>query len=199
MGKVIIGATMSLDGFIADPSDGVGPLFDWYGNGDVEIAPGDPERVFRMSEASAEYVRRTWATIAAAVIGRRLFDITNGWEGRPAAGDAVFVVTHEEPKDWPYRDTAPFTFVTDGVASAIARAKEFAGDRDVSVTAGDIGGQALAAGLVDEVQVDLVPVVFGAGVRFFGGFAKGPQLLADPTAVVRGNRVMHLTYPVRKS
>lgn len=197
MGKVIVGATMSLDGFIADLSDGVGPLFDWYGNGDVEIAPGDPERVFRVSATSAEWMRSAWAGVGAAVIGRRLFDLTNGWHGRPAAGDAVFVVTHEAPTDWDFPD-APFTFVTDGVASAITRAKAFAGDRDVSVTAGDVGGQAIEAGLVDEVQVNLVPVVFGAGVRFFGGFAKAALMLENPT-VVQGDRVMHLTYPVRRS
>src|SRR5690349_4291149 len=193
MGKVIMAATMSLDGFIADRSDTVGPLFDWYGNGEVEVTGADPERVFHTSEASAEHIRG-WSRVGAAVIGRHLFDLTNGWNGRPAVGDAVFVVTHQAPTDWPYPD-APFTFVTDGVASAIAQAKEFAGDRDVTITAGDIGSQAFEAGLVDEVDVALVPVVFGSGVRFFGGFDKPPALLENPQ-VIQGDRVTHLRYQV---
>src|SRR5690348_16358936 len=80
MGKVIMAATMSLDGFVADRSDAVGPLFDWYGNGEVEVTGADPERVFHTSEASAEHIRG-WSRVGAAVIGRHLFDLTNGWHG----------------------------------------------------------------------------------------------------------------------
>lgn len=195
MSKVIAGASVSLDGFIADESDRVGPLFEWYDNGEVAFNGGDPQRVFHVSATSAAYLEKTWSRIGAAVIGRRLFDITNGWNGRPAAGDAVFVVTHEPPTDWPFPD-APFTFVTDGVAGAIARAKASAGDRDVSLTGGDLLGQALAAGLVDELQVDLIPVVFGKGIRLFGAFAGPPALLDDPE-IVQGDRVTHLRYRVR--
>ena len=195
MVKVIAGATVSLDGFIADESDRVGPLFDWYGNGDVEFTGADPDRVFRTTQASADYTRAAWARIRATVIGRRLFDLTNGWEGRPPVGEAVFVVTHRPPAGWDFPD-APFTFVTDGVPSAVAQAKAFAGDRDVSVSAGNVGGQALAAGLVDEVSVDLVPVVLGAGVRFFGGYA-GSTLLLDNPEVVQGDRVTHQHYRLR--
>jgi dihydrofolate reductase len=196
MATVITQASMSVDGFIADPSDKVGPLFDWYGNGDVEVTGADPDRVFRVSAASAEYLRRAWSNAAAGVIGRRLFDITNGWNGRPPVGEAVFVVTHRPPEDWDFPD-APFTFVTDGVASAVAQAREFAGDRVVSVSPGNVGGHAFQAGLVDEVLVDLVPVVFGAGVRYFGDYAGSPLLLDDPE-VVRGDRVTHLRYRVRQ-
>jgi dihydrofolate reductase len=195
MSKVIASASVSLDGFIADESDRVGPLFDWYNNGDVPFNGGDPERVFHVSATSAAYMQRTWSQVATVVIGRRLFDLTNGWNGRPAAGEAVYVVTHEAPTDWPFPD-APFTFVTDGLASAIAQAKAAAGAKDVSLTGGDLLGQALAAGLVDELQVDLIPVVFGRGVRFFGGYAGPPALLDDPE-IVAGDRVTHLRYRVR--
>lgn len=130
-------------------------------------------------------------------VGRRLFDLTNGWNGRPAVGDRVFVVTHQPPTDWPFPE-APFTFVTDGVQSALAQAQDFAGDRDVSVTPGNIAGQAFAAGLIDEVRIDLVPVVFGSGIRFFGDYAASPLLLDDPQ-IVQGDRVTHLHYQVRKS
>lgn len=194
MTMVTASATVSLDGFIADDADAVGPLFDWYGNGDVAFNGGDPERVFHVSAASAAHLRETWSRIGVAVIGRRLFDLTNGWNGRPAAGEHVFVVTHRAPTDWPFPD-APFTFVTDGLHSAIEQAKAAAGGRDVSLTGGDLLGQALAAGLVDELQVDLVPVVFGRGVRFFGGFA-GPHVLLGNPEIVAGDRVTHLRYPV---
>ena len=196
MATVITQASMSLDGYIADPSDNVGPLFDWYGNGDVEVTGADPDRVFRVSAASAEYLRRAWSDAVAGVIGRRLFDLTNGWNGRPPVGEAVFVVTHRPPPDWDFPD-APFTFVTDGVASAVAQARELAGDRVVSVSPGNVGGQAFAAGLVDEVLVDLVPVVFGAGVRYFGDYGGAPLLLGNPE-VVQGDRVTHLRYRVAR-
>jgi dihydrofolate reductase len=196
MGTVVMQASMSLDGYIADPSDGVGPLFDWYVNGDVPFTGADPDRVFHVSAASAGYLRQAWANVSAGVIGRRLFDLTNGWNGRPPVGEAVFVVTHRPPADWDFPD-APFTFVTDGVASAVAQAKAFAGDKDVSVSPGNVGGQALAAGLVDEVRVDLVPVVLGAGVRYFGDYASSPLLLENPE-VVQGDRVTHLHYRLRK-
>ena len=195
MGKVIVGATVSLDGFIADDNDDVGPLFDWYGNGEVAITLGDPDRVFHVSEASAEYIRTAYADIRATVIGRRLFDITNGWRGVPAAGEHVFVVTHEPPSDWGFPD-APFTFVTDGVASAIEQARGFAGDGDVSVTAGEIGSQAVAQGLADELHLGVVPVLFGSGKPFFATAAE--QLLEDPR-IVPGERVLHLIYRVRGS
>jgi|HubBroStandDraft_1064217.scaffolds.fasta_scaffold02498_13 dihydrofolate reductase len=195
-GKVIANAAMSLDGYIADAQDQVGPLFDWYNNGDVEFTGADPDRLFRTSAASAGYLRPIWENIGASVIGRRLFDLTNGWEGRPAVGDAVFVVTHQVPQGWAHPQ-APFTFVTSGLARAIEQAKAFAGDRDVSLTAGDLTAQAIASGLVDEVAIALVPAVFGAGVQFFGGYA-GPQVLLDDPVVVQGDRVTHLHYRVKK-
>ena len=197
MGKVVVVAAVSVDGFIADPSDGVGPLFDWYDNGPVAIAPGDPERTFHVTPQTAE-VLDGWRNVGACVIGRRLFDLTDGWGDRPAAGDHVFVVTHSAPTDWSFASEAPFTFVTDGVHSAVEQACALAGDRDVSISAGDIGRQALDAGLVDEVMLNVAPAVFGTGVRFFGEIAKPPLLLENPT-VVEGDRVLHLTYPVRKA
>lgn len=197
MGKVIVGATVSVDGFIADENDNVGPLFEWYGNGDVATTMGDPDRVFQVSAASAEYIRSTSGSVRAAVIGRHLFDITNGWHGVPAAGDHVFVVTHQPPTDWGFPD-APFTFVTDGVPSAIAQAQAYAGDGDVSVTSGDIGRQALEAGLVDEVHLSVAPVILGSGKRFFGSSALPQQLLENPRTI-EGDRVLHLIYAVRPS
>ena len=197
MGKVVSQASMSLDGYIADPSDNVGPLFEWYGNGDVEVTGADPDRVFRVSAASAAYLRDAWSNAGVSVIGRRLFDLTNGWNGKPPVGEAVVVVTRRPPEDWDFPD-APFTFVTDGVERAVAQARKLAGDRVVSVAPGNVGGQAFRAGLVDEVLVDLVPVVFGAGVRYFGDYAGSPLLLENPE-IVQGDRVAHLRYRVRQT
>jgi dihydrofolate reductase len=194
MSKVIASAAVSLDGFIADTADAVGPLFDFYNNGPVEVYGTDKGRAFKVSQETADYINSVWPTVGATVIGRRLFDLTNGWHGVPAVGDHVFVVTHEPPTDWPFPD-APFTFVN-GVEDAINQAKDFSGDRAVSLTAGNLTGQALAAGLVDEIVLNLVPVVFGTGIPFFGTYS-GAQVLLDDPSVIQGTRVTHLHYRVR--
>ncbi|WP_239121109.1 dihydrofolate reductase family protein [Planomonospora parontospora] len=107
----------------------------------------------------------------------------------------MVVVTHRPmPEGWD--PEAPFHFV-DGVEAAVARARELAGDRVVEVAAGDVGGQMLAAGLVDEVRMDVVPVVFGSGKRYFGP-VDAQHLLEDPDVVVQGDRVLHLRYRVRR-
>ncbi|BCJ46135.1 deaminase [Actinoplanes ianthinogenes] len=193
MGTVILHSVMSVDGFIADDKDGVGPLHDWYFSGDTPIL--DEASRFRVSAASAAYVRPMWASIGTIVIGRHLFDLTNGWEGKPPAGDHVVVVSHR-PKPEGWHPEASYHFAGD-VATAIAKARELAGERTVAVNAGDVGGQALAAGLVDEVAIDVVPVVFGSGKRFFGA-VDSQHLLDDPHVVIQGDRVLHLAYRVRR-
>jgi dihydrofolate reductase len=198
MGKTVMGAIVSLDGFMADDNDGVGPLFDWLGNGDVAWTFPNSEGELRTTQASADFMLDVYGDMAANVIGRRLFDLTNGWNGVPAAGEHVFVVTHQPPTDWDYADTAPFTFVN-GVAEAIAAAQEFAGDRVVDVAAGQIGGQALKLGLIDQVVVNQVPAVFGSGRPFFAtGRLAEPIRLENPTQIVAGDRVTHLLYDVSR-
>jgi dihydrofolate reductase len=199
MGKTIMGvAAVSLDGFIADNNDDVGPLFDWLDRGDASWSLPGSDRAARSSQASADFMTSHYRNMAANVIGRRLFDLTNGWNGTPAAGEHVFVVTHRPPTDWEHFGTAPFTFV-DGVEKAIAAAKAFAGDRDVDVADGQIGSQALELGLIDQVVVNLVPVVFGSGRPFFAtGALTKPLRLENPTTIVRGDRVTHLVYDVSR-
>ncbi|WP_049558297.1 dihydrofolate reductase family protein [Nonomuraea sp. SBT364] len=192
MGAVVMHNVVSVDGFIADRDDQIGPLFDWYYNGDTELAGGVPMKVSRVS---AGYVRPMWASIGATVIGRRLFDMTNGWEGSPPAGEHVVVVSHR-PKPEGWHPEASYHFVAD-VAEAVAKARELAGERTVAVAAGDVGGQAFALGLVDEVAMDVVPVVFGSGKRYFGS-VDAQHLLEDPHVVVQGDRVLHLLYRVRR-
>lgn len=184
-------AVVSVDGFIADANDEVGPLFDWYSNGEYDIAEGGP---FKVSADSVGYVRAMWQRIGTTVMGRRLFDLTNGWEGQPPAGDHIVVVTHR-PRPAGWHPEASCEFVAD-VGEAIRVAKELAGERDVALTAGDIGGQAFALGLVDEVAMDVVPVVFGSGRRYFGA-VDAQHLLDDPDVVIQGHRVTHLRYRVR--
>ena len=182
----------SVDGFVADAGGDVGPLFEWYLNGDAEIVDGGP---FTATEASLGYVRPMWERIGTTVIGRHLFDLTNGWEGTPPAGEHIVVVTHRpRPDGW--HPEASCRFVND-VGAAIAVAKELAGTRDVAVAAGEVGGQALAFGLVDEVAMDVVPVVFGSGKRYFGTVA-AQHLLEDPDVVIQGRRVLHLRYRIRR-
>ena len=196
MGRTILFAAVSLDGYVARRDDSVGPLFDWYGNGDVETTFSDESRVFRVTQQTADFLRDSTSRIAAMVCGRRLFDHTNGWEGVPPSGQHAFVVTHRPVDDWPHMGTAPFTFVGD-VRGAVEQAQALAGDGDVSVTAGDVGGQALQAGLVDQVALNLVPVVLGSGRPFFGSGGPVEVLLEDPR-VVEGRRVTHLLYDVRR-
>jgi dihydrofolate reductase len=208
--KVIMHNVASVDGFIADQNDDVGPLHEWYFSGDTPITPPSnrrpdgPEKFdhsgagvdFKVSRASAEYIGSMWERIGASVMGRRLFDLVNGWEGQPPAGDHVVVVSHR-PKPDGWHPEASYHFVGD-VATAVAKAKELAGDRTVIVNAGVVGGQALAAGLVDEVAMDVVPVIFGSGRRYFGDI-DGPHLLDDPHVVIQGDRVLHLRFKVRPS
>lgn len=191
MSTVVMHNVVSVDGFIADENDDVGPLFDWYSGGDTELVDGGP----KVSRTSAEYVRPFWAGIGALVVGRHVFDMTNGWEGTPPAGEHVVVVSHRpRPDGW--HPEAPYHFVDD-VAAAVAKARELAGERTVVVAAGDVGGQALALGLVDEVAMDVVPVVFGSGKRYFGP-VDGQHLLEDPDVVIRAERVLHLRFRVRR-
>jgi dihydrofolate reductase len=192
MSTVMMHAVASLDGFIADDDDDVGPLFDWYFNGDTDIVDG---ATFKISRTSAGYVRPMWESIGTTVMGRHLFDLTDGWDGSPPAGEHVVVVSHR-PKPDGWHPEASYHFVDD-VAAAVARAKELAGERHVAVTAGDVGGQALALGLVDEVAIDIVPVVFGTGKRYFGP-VDAQHLLEDPRVVIPGDRVLHLAYQVRR-
>jgi dihydrofolate reductase len=193
---VITTFSTSLDGFIADPDDDVGPLFDWHSAGDVEVRPAGYPLSLRMSEGSARHWQEMTDRAGAFVCGRRLFDHTNGWGGTPPLGMPTFVVSHRPPpENWPPHPDAPYTFVTDGLESAITQAKAVAGDRVVSVAGANLAQQALKLGLVDEVWLDLVPVLLGKGIRYFDD--AGQVMLEDPQ-VIEGIRATHLRYRVRR-
>ncbi len=193
MGKVVLYGSVSVDGFVANEDDQPGPLFDWLLSGDI---PLDETGALTVSQTSYDYVRPYWDQIGVTIVGRHVFDMTDGWDGKPPGGvDHVVVVTHR-PRPEGRHAEAPYSFV-DGVEAAMATAQELAGDRVVEGAAGDVGGQVLAAGLIDEVRMDVVPVVFGSGKRFFGS-VHAQHLLEDPDAVIQGNRVLHLRYRVRR-
>ena len=193
MGKIVMYSSVSVDGFVADDNDQPGPLFDWLTSGDV---PLDESGALTVSQVSYDYTRPYWDQIGVTIVGRRVFDMTDGWDGQPPGGvEHVVVVTHRPaPEGW--APEAPFHFV-DGVEAAVATARELAGDRLVEGAAGDVGGQVLAAGLVDEVRMDVVPVVFGSGRRYFGS-VDAQHLLDGPDVVIQGDRVLHLRYQVRR-
>lgn len=196
MGSVGAGFSMSLDGFIAGPNDDVGPLFAWYGSGDTEYAMPSGGMTVRVSARSAASLRELHAAVGAIVTGRRLFDLTDGWGGRHPMDVPIFVVTHRVPQEWvDAHRAAPFTFVTEGVEAAIAQAKAAAGDKSVGVAGPNVVQQALRAGLLDEVMIDLVPVLLGAGIRFFDPFDGLPVTL-ERISVVEGTGVTHLRFRV---
>ena len=198
MATISASFSQSLDGFIALPDDSVDHIFDWYDAGDTEVHwPGNP-MVSRTSPQSAAHLEEIIAGAGALVVGRRVFDHTDGWGGSHPAGVPVFVVTHSVPTAWvEAHPDAPFTFVTDGLERAVEQAAAVAGpDGTVGLAGPNIAQQCLAAGLLDEVRIDLAPVLLGEGIRFFEPFETGAILLDDPE-VVEGVRVAHLRYRIR--
>ena len=200
MSTVVMHNVVSVDGYIADENDDVGPLFEWYFNGDhsltaQEMADPEPGGI-KVSKVSYDYVRPTWD--AHRVDGDRPAPVRHherlGGEaaGRRARGRGVASAASRTGGTRRRRTTSSTTS-----RSAVAKAKELAGERTVAVAAGDVGGQALALGLVDEVAMDVVPVVFGSGKQYFGP-VDGQHLLEDPDVVIRGDRVLHLRYRVRR-
>jgi len=196
MAKVLTHMCMSLDGFVAQPDDNPAELFDWYWGGDVVVASAQPEMSFSVDAAGAAMLRELTSGCGALVAGRRLFDQTDGWGDNHPAGAPVVVVTHRPAPD----DAAgrfPRTTFTGSVEEAITTAKRIAGERFVTIASADIIQQALNLGLVDEVCVSLVPVLFGTGVSYFGELVGGHVMLEDPV-VVQGTRALHLRYAVRR-
>jgi len=200
MGKVVAQANMSLDGYVAKQDNTIGGLFDWLQNGEVAMPTPAGDFTIHLSRPSAEYLQRWVSSLGALVCGRTLFDVADGWQGRHTLDVPVVVLTHRVPTDWiDAHPDAPFSFVTDGVQAAIAQAQKLAGDRVVAVTGGTVARQCLELGLLDEVAVDLVPVVLGEGNRpFFGKLSSGEVALGNPTECVQGDRVTHLVFPVAR-
>lgn len=201
MGKVVFNMSMSLDGFVAGPNDGpengLGDggegLFKWYFSGDTEVSVGSGSPILKVSSQSARLLQAARATYGAGVWGRRTFDIAQGWGGHPPV-DPGFIVTHTVPQEW-VKKGSPFTFVTDGVESAIRQAKKAAGDKDVVICTASILQQSLRAGLVDEIDIDVAPLLLGSGVRLFEQLDNVPIELEGIRAIAAPG-VTHLGYRV---
>ena len=201
-GKVSAAVAVSLDGFIAGPGDGqeqaLGQdgdrLFTWFYNGDT---PGRFYPWMKMSAASAAAFDGYIARIGAVITGRRTYDVTNGWEGEgELAGAPLFVVTHKIPDHVPPGDP-PYTFVTDGIASAVQQALAAAAGKDVRLMGASIVQQCLRSRLLDELIIELVPALLGRGIRLLDGLEPDTAAL-EIVRVIDAPGVTHLTYQVLK-
>jgi len=198
MGDVTVDLTVSLDGFIAGSDDGPDlplgrggeRLFMWMTAGpesnrvEARLVPPDASKV----------VIDEWMTDSGAIIsGRRTFDIANGWKGGHPIDVPIFVVTHEAPThgEWNPR----VSFVTDGVDRALELAQQAAGDLKVSVAGAEIAQQLLRAGKLDEIQVSVIPLLLGGGVRLFDHIGAEPIAL-EQIRVIPSEGVTHLRYRV---
>jgi dihydrofolate reductase len=201
-GQVIAAVAVSVDGFIAGPGDGPGQplglggdrLFTWFEDG------GTPSRFYpwmRMSAASAAAFDGFIARIGAVITGRRTYDIAQAWEGQgEVPGAPLFVVTHHVPGQVPPA-VVPYTFVTDGIASAVQQALAAAAGKDVRLMGASVIQQCLQAALLDELTIELVPVILGRGVRLLHGLEPGTISL-DLVRVIDAPGVTHLTYQVTR-
>jgi len=197
MTKLIAEFTISLDGFIAGPDDDIRPIFGWYTSGDTEFGVRGSGMVFKVSRASAELLRRDWDQIGAIVTGRRDFEVSNAWGGSSPLGVPIFIVTHNVPPEWASKEGTPFTFVTDGIESALEKAKQVVGDKNIGVGGTKIVQQCLKAGFLDEIQIHLVPILLGTGIRLFDDLGTNPMEL-ECTSVIEGTGVTHLRFRVVK-
>jgi dihydrofolate reductase len=198
MGRILTGASVSLDGYISGPGEsGFEKLFEWYNAGDIEFKSTHPEIPFNLTAEDHRYLTEYVEKVGVLVVGRRLFNLVDGWGGIHPLDRPVVVVTHSIPEEWvAAHSDAPFTFVTDGMTAAIDRAREIAGESNVGVTAGKIASQCLELGLLDEIWFDLVPLVLGGGTPYFEVLGTGPVELDGPD-IIQGARVTHLRYVVR--
>src|SRR5258706_13941134 len=173
MGKVYCEISMSLDGFITGPNVRVG-----NGLGD------DGERLHdwmfdAKTDADARIVDERYATTGAVVLGKGMFDVGfEPWGDPPPFRMPVFVVTHEARNSLPMQGGTTYTFVTDGIEAALELARAAAGDKNVGIWGGaNIIRQYLKARLLDEMQIEIIPILLGEGIRLFEGLdPEGIQL-----------------------
>jgi dihydrofolate reductase len=203
MGVVFVDVGMSLDGFLAGPNgrpgnslgDGGTRIHEWV----FPLAAFRERLGLTGGETSADdqLVRSIFARCGAYVMGRRMFDEGEvAWPENPPFRAPVFVMTHHAREPWVRKGGTTFTFVTAGLDEALRRAREAAGERDVRVSGGaDVIQQALRAGVVDELDVHVAPVLLGAGVRLFDGLsAADVKLEAGPVSA--SPLVTHLRFRV---
>ncbi|GAB2842559.1 dihydrofolate reductase family protein [Lentzea nigeriaca] len=191
MGKVYTGASTSIDGYVSGPEfSGFDKLFRWLQAGDVAFTVPTGAMTVHLAPASAAYFSGLIQATGALVVGRKLDDFTDGWGGQHPMGVHTVVLTHR-----PLEDNEHFTFCSDGIEKAIEIAQAKAGDKGVGLNSGEVARQAIDAGLVDEIFLDLVPVILGGGTPFFAP-GKGYEL-EGPVSVIESTSVTHLRYEVK--
>ncbi len=191
MGKVIVDITMSLDGFVTAPNDGIG---NGLGDGGMILHEWVMEG---QTEADAQVLEEPMHTVGAGILGRRTFDIAQeAWGENPPMFGEVFVLTHR-PHETLQRGAATFIFVTDGIESALQRARATAGDKDVMLMGANVSQQYLKAGLVDEIQIHLANVLLGGGRPLFAHIGVD-KIKLERTRVIATPSVTHLRYRVMK-
>ncbi|QYC39799.1 hypothetical protein Nocox_10900 [Nonomuraea coxensis DSM 45129] len=187
MGVVVLYKSMSLDGFVAGPEVSAEHAM---GRGGTRLH----EWMFtdRPDPRDKEVLASMGASAGAVVVGRRTFDVgLPHWQDTPYPAP-TFVLTHRTRDDLVMR-SATFTFVTDGVEAALKAARNAAGDQDVVVMGAETGRRFLRAGLLDELLINLVPVVLGSGVRLLDDL---PRIELTRTQVIASDAVTHLRYRV---
>jgi dihydrofolate reductase len=200
MPKVIAGISMSLDGFIAGPNDRVGQglgeggerLHEWV----VEQASWRERHGLEGGETGvdSELLEDTASSTGATILGKRMFDHSGGWGDEPPFRMPVFVLTHDAREPLVKQGGTTFTFVTEGVERALEQARASAGHKDVAVAGGaNTIQQFIKAGLLDELQIHLVPVLLGAGRPLFD-LSSGRQIELQPAKVIDSPNVTHLRY-----
>jgi len=212
MGAVVFDISMSLDGFITGPNPapeqplGAGGerLHDWaYGLASFRERHGEPGGETNPDD---EVLSEAFSRAGAVVMGRKMFGGGDGpwgddpWEGwwgdDPPFRMPVFVLTHHAREPLAKRGGTTFTFVTEGVGVAVEQARAAAGGRDVLVAGGaDIASQCLRAGVVDEIQIHLVPILLGDGTRLFDRLG-AERIELEPIRVIESPRVTHLRFGV---
>ena len=204
MARVQLDITMSLDGFVAGPNDGpelplgaggerlhewVYPLASWREPHGLEGGE---------TNSSSEVLEESLQATGAIIVGKRMFDNAGGWGDNPPFHKPVFVLTHTAREPLAKDGGTTFTFVTEGVKSAVEQAKAAAGDKDVSIGGGaSIAQQCLRAGLLDELQIHVAPLLLGGGVRLFDDLG-GEGIELEVTRVIESPGVTHLRYRVVK-
>jgi dihydrofolate reductase len=193
MSRSVLYMSMSLDGFITGPDDDLGQglgsggerLHDWLGDGDGVAG-------YRPSGPSGEIFDELMAT-GAVLVGRRTFDLAGRWNG-DHHGVPIFVPTRGQP---PAPASDLVNYVTDGIESAMRQAKQAAGDANVLVHGAELAQSCIRAGVLDELEIHLIPVLLGAGRRLFEQL--GPEHVElELTRVVDAPGVTHLRYRVEQ-
>ena len=204
-GRVLVDISMSLDGFITGPNDGMDLplgeggdrlhewLYDLVSWRDRHGLTGG------RSDSDAEILDEAFETVGAVVMGRRMFDVAKEpWGDDPPFHMPVFVLTHEGREPLVKQGGTTFSFVTDGIESALEQARVAAGGKDVSVAGGaETIQQYLKAGFLDHIQIHLVPILLGDGRRLFDDLDTG-QIQLESTRVIESPGVTHLRFRVIK-